>query len=102
MIPPTNGRVCLYHPGTIDRHTMIVRDEQPMSASIAYVWNDRLISVSVADHNGNTYGRARVQLLQPGDEPPAPGTAFCTWMPYQLGQAGKTEEAEKRAAAART
>lgn len=69
-------------------------DKQPFSASVAYVWSDRLVNLTVSDHDGNTQSRTSVPLVQEGDVPPA-GGRYCEWMPYQVGQAKKHDAEAK-------
>ena len=72
-------------------HEPFVADtvEQPHAAIITYVHGDRMVNLVVFDPNGNSQGRTSVALRQEGDV--APNGMFCEWMPYQLGQAAKTE-----------
>lgn len=88
MIKPTVGRVVwLWNAplGTVKAAT------QPFAATIAYVYDDQLISVSYVDHNGDQYGARHVKLLQDDQsgipDPKEGERAYCTWMPYQVGQA---------------
>ena len=102
MISPTIGRRVWYWPSINDRSSpasingmKINSDEQPCDAGVSYVWNDRLINVSVSDHNGIMHQRTSVPLLQ-DDDVREPGRACCQWMPYQAAQAKKNEtESEK-------
>lgn len=90
MIKPTIGRVVWYwlaH-GTPQR--------EPLAAIIAGVINDSVVNLSVFDHEGNQSGCCGVRLIQEGDERPT--THFCEWMPYQKGQAAKTEALESKLA----
>jgi hypothetical protein len=66
---------------------------QPMAATVVYVWNDRLVNLQVLDHAGSAHSPTSVPLLQ--DEDARPDGYFCEWMPYQKGQAAKTEQFEK-------
>jgi hypothetical protein len=93
MITPTVGRVVWYCPGPEDP-TPIFRDE-PLAAHIARVKNDRLVNLLVIRADGVTYGRHDVVLLQDGDKRPREGR-YCEWMPYQKGQAAKTEALEQK------
>lgn len=89
MITPTPGRIVWFTPFSGDAE--ITSDgTQPLAAIIAYVWNDRLVNLSVIDQNGNHHARTSVQLLQ--DEDVSYGGATAQWMPYQVGQAKKHEE----------
>jgi hypothetical protein len=87
MIKPTVGRVVLYHPSNGVTHAAIV----------AYVWSDRIVNLAAFDENGKAYSVTSIPLTQPEDEVSA--AVYCEWMPYQKGQAAKTEalEAQVRA-----
>ena len=92
MIKPSVGRVVWYYedPG----------QTQPFAAIIAYVHSDTRVNLSVFDADGRQYASTGVQLLQDGqDTVPYP---FCKWMPYQVGQAAKTEELEKKLSQTKT
>lgn len=101
MISPTPGRMVYFHPGTHDSLRAQVPDGRPLAGQIAYVWNDRMVNLQVLDTNGNPHSRTSVQLLQDDDKPSVcgegvPGVTVlefghACWMPYQLGQAAKTE-----------
>ncbi len=59
---------------------------------MAYVWNDRLVNLSVVDQNGRQFSRTSVVLQQDEDMyGPGPGSEHCAWMPYQTGQAAKAD-----------
>lgn len=94
VIKPTVGRVVLYWPRNFEGG-MKISDDQPMAATVAYVWNDRLVNLSVKDHRGNVHGLLSVKLIQPEDDR-LEGGGFCEWMEFQKGQAGKTEALEKK------
>jgi hypothetical protein len=87
MIKPTIGRVVWFYPdGTASRDA----GEQPNSAMVAFVHNDRLINIGYLDHNGLPRHATSQRLLQEGDdEPSSPTAPFCCWMPFQVGQAKK-------------
>jgi hypothetical protein len=90
MITPTVGRVVWYHaPGA-------AQGAQPQAAIIAFVHNDRLVNLHVIDPNGIASGATSVPLIQEGDNISLSGF-YCEWMPYQKGQAAKTEAAEAAA-----
>lgn len=63
--------------------------EQPQAATVCYVWNDRMVNLSVIDHNGGITPHHSVTLRQPED--PAPNSIHCEWMPFQIGQAKAQE-----------
>lgn len=96
MIAPTNGRVVWYTPLPGDSSLARCSD-QPMTALIVHVFSDELVSLVVFDHRGTSHNKPSVTLAQ--DREPRVGE--CGWMPYQKGQAAKTEalEAQKGAAA---
>lgn len=102
LIPPTPGRVVWYWPSQqeIDAKAFVYEDPtQPLAATVARVWHDRMVNLSVVDQAGAQFRRTSVQLLQEDD--PFPHTSegpYATWMPYQLGQAAKDAEAEAPAA----
>lgn len=86
MIKPSVGRVVLFY-----RHgkTQFDAAEQPEAATVAYVHSDTMINLSVVDHNGIQFARTSVYLYQGEGE--RPENSYAEWMPYQLGQAAKTE-----------
>jgi hypothetical protein len=96
MITPTVGRVVWFAPARGDT-AMTFGVDQPCAALVAYVWNDRMVNLAVFDHNGAFHARTSVPLLQDDDAKPE-GGYFATWMPYQKGQAAKTEAAEAKLA----
>ena len=82
MIKPTIGRAVLVHRGNSD---------VPEAAFITYVWGDRMINVGGFDHNGIPFALCSIQLAQDDDAVSFP---YAEWMPYQKGQAAKTEALE--------
>lgn len=90
MIKPTVGRVVW-----VFRPHDTTNPNQPEAALIAYVFTDRLISVGGFDHNGEPFSLTSVPLVQ--DDEPEPEGNFAAWMPYQKGQAAKTEALEAAA-----
>ena len=92
MISPTVGRVVWFHPGSGDR---IMRyPDQPLAAHIAHVWSDTNVNLMVIDADGACCSRTSIFLMQDGGRPVSSGEAYCEWMPYQKGQAARTEAAE--------
>lgn len=90
MISPTIGRVVLV------KGREAAGQAEP--ALITYVWNDRLINVGGFDRAGVPFAITSLVLLQDGDTAPTTGT-YAEWMPYQKGQAAKTEALEAERAA---
>ncbi|TEU23367.1 hypothetical protein [Alkanindiges illinoisensis] len=100
VIKPTVGRVVLLTISAgyaIKNHLACSDPSQPLAAQIAYVHNDRLVNLTAWDHNGKQFGVTSVRLLQDDEvAPELTGSSFyCEWMPYQKGQAAKTEAAEE-------
>lgn len=92
-IKPTVGRVVWYKAHPAD--TFAGAGDGFQAAVVAKVWSDTCVNLGVFDANGNVHGRTSVLLVQPGAEVPAAG--YCTWMPFQLGQAAKTQQLEQAA-----
>lgn len=95
MIKPSIGRVVWYHPATSQRING-EPDGQPCAAIVTYVWGDRMVNLTAMTPNGAPYGVTSVTLVQEGDASPI--ERYCEWMPYQKGQAAKTESLEKQLA----
>ncbi|HOK07809.1 MAG TPA: hypothetical protein PLW40_11500 [Syntrophales bacterium] len=93
MITPTVGRVVLFY-----RHGKTQKDagEQPEAAIIAHVWSDTCVNLAYFDSNGVARNVTSVPLYH--DDGERPVGFFCEWMPYQKGQAAKTEELEGKLA----
>lgn len=87
IITPTVGRVVYYWPDGQ------VEGAQPYAVLVTYVHGTRDINCAGWDHEGQSFRRTRVQLVQEGDKPPR-NDGFCTWMPYQLERA-KEDAANK-------
>lgn len=91
MIPPSHGRIVWYTParGPLNASDDAIAHHdplKPLAAMVCHVWGDRMVNLLVVDSNGNTHPRTSVELLQDDDPKPEHGR-FCSWMPYQLGQA---------------
>lgn len=87
-ITPTPGRVVWYFPGSLDAIARVAN--APLAAIVAAVHDDGRINLAVMDANGQHQARPNVVLGNPGDEFDA-SEGHAEWMPYQLGQAAKTE-----------
>lgn len=89
MIKPTVGRVVwFYAPG-------VSHESEPNAAIVAKVWSDTMVNLAVFDANGVSRGETSVLLVQgEGSYGNPGGGAWCCWMPYQKGQAAKTEALE--------
>ena len=89
MIKPTVGRVVWYVGGSTDR---IAQGGQVNAAIVAYVHSDEMVNLAVFDANGVAHSRTSVHLVEDG----AREGAYCTWMPYQKGQAAKADALEQK------
>ncbi len=92
MIKPTVGRVVWFY-----KFNTNAGHQGPLAAIVAKVFSDRGVNLMVIGEGGVPFSETSVQLVQEGDE--IPQASYCAWMPYQLGQAAKTEAAEAKAAA---
>lgn len=95
MITPTLGRIVWFQP-----HNEAGLNTQ-QSAIIARVNDDGTLNLTVFAPDGYPYGIQNVPLLQ-DDDPTPNGGFYAEWMPYQKGQAAKTEAAEAAAGNAAT
>ena len=102
-IKPTVGRVVHYYPNKAEAGPpgTVMELGSPRAAIITEVWGERCVNLTVFDANGRIDepgGHTSVPLVQPDEPEPDPQEGgYCTWMPYQLGQAERTAEAERRA-----
>jgi hypothetical protein len=87
MIEPTVGRVVWYRPAA--KEAISHDGEQPLAATITFVWDNELVNLSVFDRNGVQHSRTSVMLHQEGSVKPE--GRYAEWMPYQVGQAKKHE-----------
>lgn len=92
MISPTVGRVVWFY----DEKAASSGDCQ--AAIVTHVRSDTCVNLAIFDHNGNSVVNppTSVRLLQDGEERPTE-CCYCEWMPYQKGQAARTEQLEKDA-----
>lgn len=88
MIKPTVGRVVWFRPEGREEH------DQPLAAIVTFIHSDQEVNLSIFSQDGFPLGRTHITLVQAEDE--VPEGEYCEWMPYQLGQAAKTEEALKK------
>lgn len=95
MIQPTIGRVLWYWPTNQDVTEGMFAypgSEQPFAATVAFVHGDRMVNLSVTDHCGKVHEKRSVTLLQDGDTVRGAKAGYAEWMPFQKGQAAKTDE----------
>ncbi|MDH5219213.1 MAG: hypothetical protein OEX19_16025 [Gammaproteobacteria bacterium] len=88
MIKPTIGRQVWYWPEQ--------QVSQPYAATICHVWTDTCVNLSILDANGKQFAETSVLLYQGDENSDRPAGKFAEWMPYQKGQAKKTEELEQK------
>lgn len=82
MIPPTVGRVLLYRPKFSDPNA------PPLAAMIAAVNDNGSVNIGFLTAAGDHRSATNVMLYQEGEpRPDTAETAFCEWMPFQIGQA---------------
>jgi hypothetical protein len=94
-IEPTIGRVVWFWPRTYmatDSGNMSVN--QPYTAQVCFLYKNGHINVAGYKHDGSPFTALDVTLRQDGDE--MPQGPYAEWMPYQKGQAAKTEALEKQ------
>lgn len=103
MIQPSNGRVVLFTPGADFRGTWLDR-MQPLTAQICHVFGDRMVNLLVTDSYGVQFPVTSVDLVQSPADLAAVQTSgrYAEWMPYQKGQAAKTEQLEQKLATEKT
>lgn len=90
MIEPTVGRVVWVHRSIAPS----LPHCQPESGQIVFVHGPRCVNVVGHDMDGHYFFLRSLQLLQDDDGPTSSDYAW--WMPYQKGQAAKTEALEKQ------
>lgn len=89
MIKPTIGRIVWFW-----RVGSTPGRDQPEAATICYVWDDSKVNLQVVDNQGYSRSEVGVTLRQPEDSRDVPSLPYAEWMPYQKGQATRTEELE--------
>ena len=92
FIKPSVGRVVWY------REVGEPEDSQPQAATVAFVQSDGLLNLSVVEHDGNVRPKTGVPLVQEGGAAKPEAGGYCEWMPFQIGQQKRTEEAEAKVA----
>src|SRR5688572_2688793 len=92
IIRPTIGRIVWYW-----REPVHDKDAQPEAAIVTHVHTDSLVNLAVFDRDGGACGVRLVVLRQPGEG--VPTVSYAEWMPFQQGQAAKTEALEAAARA---
>lgn len=95
MITPTVGRQVWFWPSEEQVAEMRPAYDrtQPMAATVTFVWDDRRVNLAVLDQNAKPYSIIGMKLLQ-DDDLVDPRESYAEWMPYQKGQAAKTQTPE--------
>ena len=88
LIVPTVGRIVWYYPEE-DYQYPHVRGA-PLAAFITCVHSDLSVNLTIFDINGSHHKKVNVELVDGDDN--RPDTGHAEWMPYQKGQAAKTEK----------
>lgn len=101
MIEPTIGRVVwIYGRGCDEDDEPTTPEDKPEMAHIADCWLGKdgrwYLNVGGLDHEGHFFNERIVQLVQEFKHPTVSNRPFATWMPYQKGQAAKTEALEQQ------
>jgi hypothetical protein len=91
LIKPTVGRIVWFYPS---RNENDIKPE-PQAAIVTRVWGDNCVNLTVFSPGGTPLAESSVRLVQDGDPPEL--NRHCEWMPYQKGQAAKTEALGKQA-----
>ncbi len=97
-IKPTVGRVVLFRPPSNESNSNFA-PTPTCAALVAYVHSDDMVNLAVFDTNGVHFSYYTSVPLVQEEEPKPQNGRYCEWMPYQLGQATKTEQAESVAEA---
>lgn len=93
-IKPTVGRVVWFYVYVAGQG-----HKGPLAGHVCQVHSDDCVNLMVINESGVPRSETSVKLVQ-SNEPP-PNHDYCGWMPYQTGQAAKTEAAEKALADAK-
>jgi hypothetical protein len=102
MIEPTIGRIVwIYGRGCDEGDEPTQPTDKPEAAMIADCWQQKgtgrwHLNVGGLDHEGRFFTETHVPLVQEFTRPATNDRPFATWMPFQKGQAAKTEALEKQ------
>lgn len=99
LITPTVGRVVWFYPDANSAEAPFARHPEgkgPYAALIVHVWSDEMVNLCVLDAVGTPHPRTSVHLVHEDDGGWA--APYCTWMPFQKGQA-KAQDAAARVVA---
>ena len=93
-IKPTVARMVHFYPGAHNAF-FNAKPGEPLAAIVAAVNADGTLNLSVIDSEGYQSPAKGIPLLQNGCQTNIGGD-HCEWMPYQVGQAQKTEEVQSQ------
>lgn len=96
-IEPTVGRIVWFYPTPQDSRNK-GRGEQPLAAIIVHVNDDATLNLNVNGALGGVTPCLGIPIAQSDDdqkEYQRHGMAYAAWMPYQKGQAARTEQVER-------
>lgn len=103
-IVPTIGRKVYFEPnGENSPHVARIDPSLPVDATVVFVHpqhpdhadGPHMVNLFIVDHNGVFSYRPMVPMIQaPLDAEPLSGMPYAHWMPFQIGQAAKVEEAK--------
>lgn len=88
VIKPTIGRIVWFH------WSPEAKDTVPVAAIITGVIDDATVHLCLFLPGRPPMPVSTVTLIQEGEQP-ATNATYCEWMPYQKGQAAKTEALER-------
>ena len=91
MIAPSIGRVVW-----VRNRAGVSEAHQPEAGFIVHVHADGLINVGGFNQIGTPFAATSIPLRQDDDAPPK--GCYAEWMPYQIGQAAKTEQLQAQMA----
>lgn len=93
---PTVGRIVWYFPNR-EVDDIITNNYQPLAAIVAAVFDEgKHVNLRVFDADGEGHPRRAIVFVQADEVAPGTGPraarSYACWMPYQVGQAAKTEQ----------
>lgn len=90
-IKPVPGRMIHFYPAASSSFNE-GREGQPLAAVVAHVNPDQTVNLCAFSVTGTPIAVQSVRVVQASDDFKDDGSQYARWMPYQVGQAQKTEE----------
>lgn len=88
MIVPTVGRIVWYYPQG-------EASGPPLAAIVTQVWSNTCVNLAIFLRSGTPLSSPPTSITLVQDDAARPENGnFCTWMPYQIGQAKKHDVSE--------